>query len=64
MHTYMYILYQILFHYRLLQDAECSSLSYVVGPYCLPILYVIVCVYVNTKLLIYPLPPSFLFANH
>ena len=30
-HVYMYILFQILFHYRLLQDIEYSSLYYTVG---------------------------------
>ena len=37
--SYIYILFQIIFHYRLLQDNEYSSLCYVVGPPCLPILY-------------------------
>ena len=32
LYTYMYILFQILFHYRLLQDIHCSSLCYTVGP--------------------------------
>ena len=31
----VYILLQILFHYRLLQDIEYSSLCYSVGPCCL-----------------------------
>ena len=36
--TYVHvsILFQILFHYRILQDTECSSLCYTVGP-CLPV---------------------------
>jgi len=38
-HTHIYILFQILFHYRLLQDTEYSSLCYTVGPYCLSILF-------------------------
>ena len=38
------ILFQILFHYRLLQDIENSSLSYTVGPCCLSILYTVVCI--------------------
>ena len=33
LYIYVYILYQILFHYRLLQDNEYSSLCYIVGPY-------------------------------
>ena len=36
----IYILFQILFHYRLLQDIEYSSLCYTVGPCCLPALYI------------------------
>ena len=35
----IYILFQILFHYRVLQDIEYSVLSCVVGPCYLPILY-------------------------
>ena len=40
-YTYIYtcVLFQILFHYWLLQDTEYSSLCYTVGPCCLPILY-------------------------
>ena len=41
---YIYILFQILFHYRLLQDTEYSSLCYTGGPCCLPILYIVVCI--------------------
>ena len=46
----------ILFHYRLLQDTEYSSLCYTVNPYCLPVLYIVVCT--CSKLLIYlsPIP--------
>ena len=43
--SYIYILFQILFHYRLLQDVEYSSLYYRVGPYCLSILYIVACIY-------------------
>ena len=39
---HMYILFQILFHYRLLQGIEYSSLCYTVGPCCLSILYIVV----------------------
>ena len=39
-----YILFQILFPYRLLQDNEHSSLYYTVGPCWLSILYVVVCI--------------------
>ena len=47
---YIYILFQILFHYRLLQDTEYCSLCYMVGPCHL--FYIQLCVYVNPKLLI------------
>ena len=40
--VYLYILFQSLFHYRLLQDTEYSSLCYTVGPCCLSILYIVV----------------------
>ena len=43
-HICLYILFQILFHYRLLQDIDYSSLCYTVGPCCLPILYIVVCI--------------------
>ena len=39
----VYILFQSLFHYRLLQDVEYSCLSSTVGPCCLSILYKVVC---------------------
>ena len=42
---YIYILFQIIFHYRLLHDTDYSSLCYTIGPYCLSILYIVVCVY-------------------
>ena len=42
--VYIYILFQILFHYRLLQDIEYRSLCYTVGPCCLCILYIVVCI--------------------
>ena len=44
LHIYIYILFQILFYYRLLQDIEHGSLCYTVGPYCLSILYIVVCI--------------------
>ena len=31
--SYIYILFQILFHFRLLQDIDYSSLCYTVGPW-------------------------------
>ena len=43
-YTYIYILFNILFHYTLSQDIEYSFLCYSVGPCCLSILYIIVCI--------------------
>lgn len=37
-------LLQVLFHYRLLQDTEYSSLFYTVGPCCISVLYILVCI--------------------
>ena len=37
LYIHIYILFQIIFHYKLLQDIEYSSLCYTVGP-CLSIL--------------------------
>ena len=63
MYIYIYIyLLKILFHYRLLQDKEYSSLCYTVGPCYLSILYIVV-IYFNSKFLIYPFLP-FPFGNH
>ena len=45
---YIYFIFQILFHYSLLQDIEYSSQWYTVGPYWLPILYI--CVYIYTHI--------------
>ena len=42
-YIYIYVLFQIIFHYRLLQDTEYSSLCYTVGPCCLSILHIVVC---------------------
>ena len=42
-YTYIFFFYQyILFHYRLLQDIEYSSLFCTVGPCWLSILYIVV----------------------
>ena len=41
---YIYILSHILFHCGFSQDMEYSSLCYTVGPYCLSILYIAVCI--------------------
>ena len=43
-YIYIYILFQTLFHYRLLQDIEYSSPCYTVGPCCLSVLYIVVCI--------------------
>ena len=44
-YTYWHIsiLFQILFHYRLLQDVDYTSVCYTVGPCYLSILYIAVC---------------------
>lgn len=42
-HAYIYI-YIYIFLYGLSQDVEYSSLCYTVGPYCLFILYITVCI--------------------
>ena len=44
LYIYIHILFHILFHYGLSQDIEYSSLCYTVGPCCLSILYIIVCI--------------------
>ena len=44
LYSNIYILFHILLHYRLLQDIEYSSLCYTVGPCCLPVLYIVVCI--------------------
>ena len=43
-YMYQYILFRILFRYGLAQDIEHSSLCYTVGPCCLSILYIVVCI--------------------
>ena len=41
----IYILFQMLFHYiKLLQDIEYSCLCQTVGPCCLSVLYIAVCI--------------------
>ena len=44
MYTYTYILFHFLFHDGLLQDTEYNSLCYTLGPCCLSILYITVCI--------------------
>ena len=61
--VYIYILSQINFFYRLLQNIDYSSLCYTVSPCWLSILHIIVYIsYVNSKFLIYHSPP-FLIGN-
>ena len=43
-YRHTHILFQILFHYRLLQGIEYSSLYYIIGPCCLSMLYIVVCI--------------------
>ena len=43
LHTYIF--FYILFHYRLLQDIEYSSLCYIIGPCWLSALYVVVYIF-------------------
>ena len=43
-YTYRYILFHIIFHYGLSQDIDYSSLCYTVGPCCLSILQILVCI--------------------
>ena len=65
LYIYIYIIFQILFHYRLLQYIEYSFLCYTEGPWCLYISCTVVCVSSNLKLLIYPSPPPlFPFSHH
>ena len=57
LYVYIHICsFQMLFHYRLLQDIEYSSLCYTVGLCCLSIFYIVVII----KLLIYPFSLKFL----
>ena len=44
---YIYILFETLSHYRLLQDIEYSSLCYKVGHCWLSILYIVVCMLIS-----------------
>ena len=56
-YIYISILFQILFHYTLLQDIEYDSPCYTVGPCCY-LFSIQQFVSVNPKLLIYPSPLS------
>ena len=55
----IHILFHVLFLYGLSQDIEYSSLCCTVGPCCLSILYILVCIYLSQ------IPnPSLSFGNH
>ena len=50
--------YILFFHYGLSQDIKCDSLCYTVGPCCLSILYIIVCIgQPQTPTPLLPCPP-------
>lgn len=56
-HAHMYILFHIRFHYGLSQDTEYSFWCKTVGPCCLSILYMGVCIYhSHTSNLSHPTP--------
>ena len=58
------ISYVYSFPYRLLYNIEYNSPCFTVGPCWLSISYIVVYIYVNPNLLIYPSPyPPFLFGN-
>ena len=46
---HIYILFHILFHDGLSQGIEYSCLCYTIGPCCLSILYIIVCLFIYFK---------------
>ena len=58
----LYILFQILFHYRLLQNIEFGFLCYTIGLCWLFILYIIMCIIYQLPNL--SLPSPFPFGNH
>ena len=55
-HIHIFILFQILFPYRLSQNIKQSPLCYTIGPCWLSILHIQQCLYVNSKLLVHPFP--------
>ena len=60
---FIYILFQILFHHRLFQDIEYSSLGYTIG-FCLPSLYIVACI-PDSCLSLSPAPNLYYpFGNH
>ena len=42
--AHIYTIFQIIFHYKLLQDFEYCSLRYIVNSSCLSISYIVVCI--------------------
>ena len=62
---YIYILFRCFSHYISLQDIEYSSLCYTLGPCCLPILYIVMCLYsFQTPNFSLPPTPANPFHNH
>ena len=61
---YIIILFSDFFPYRLLQNIEYTSLCYTVGPCCLPILYIVVCICQSQSPNLSLPPPFFPFGNH
>ena len=59
---YIYLLlFQILFSSTLSQNIKQGSLCYTAGPFWLSILHIVPCIYVHSKLLIYPPHPTLNF---
>ena len=64
-HSYPYMLFQIIFHYILLQAIKYSFLCYTVGPCYLSVLYIVVCICSSqTPNLSLPSMPTIPFGNH
>ena len=61
---YVHVLFCVLFHYRLLQGNEYSSMCYTVGPCCLPVLYIAVCSCWSQTPNLCLLPLPFPFGKH
>ena len=63
-HIHIFILVQIPYPYRLLQNTDYSSLCYTVDPSWLSLLYVVVYMLIPSSQFIPPFPPHFPFGNH
>ena len=66
-YIYTYIIFEVILHYKLLQDIDYSSLCYTIGPCCFSTLYIVVyiCLSQTPSLsLCPPSTPSFSFINH